>query len=71
MLEMRTDSGLAMRATAAQALAKGDAAEIFVRPESVHLAASAEALSQFDNRFAGNRDKHFVQRRRLACAGRR
>ncbi len=53
LLEMRTDTGLAMRATAAQALSKGDAAEIFVRPEAVHLAASAEALLQFDNRLQG------------------
>jgi len=53
VLEMRTGTGLALRATAAGALSKGDAAEIFVRPESVHLAASAEALAQFDNRLQG------------------
>ncbi|MGK7755347.1 MULTISPECIES: ABC transporter ATP-binding protein [unclassified Roseovarius] len=52
-LEMRTDTGLAMRATAAQPLSKGDAAEIFVRPEAVHLAANAEALAQFENRMRG------------------
>ncbi|WP_420556024.1 ABC transporter ATP-binding protein [Roseovarius sp.] len=52
-LEMRTDTGLTMRATAAQALSKGDTAEIFVRPEAVHLAANAEALAQFENRMQG------------------
>ena len=53
MLEMRTDTGLAMRATGAGALSRGDAAEIFVRPESIHLAASAEGLAGFDNRLQG------------------
>ncbi|WP_167644822.1 ABC transporter ATP-binding protein [Mameliella alba] len=52
-LQMRTDSGLAMRATAAGPLAAGDTAEIFVRPESIRLAASAEALSGFDNQLQG------------------
>ncbi len=52
-LEMRTQSGLAMRATGAGPLARGDEAEIFVRPEAVHIADSAEALAQFDNRLQG------------------
>ena len=53
MLEMRTASGLAMRATGSGTLSRGDAAEIFVRPESIHLAASDAALSDFDNRLQG------------------
>ncbi|WP_323764451.1 ABC transporter ATP-binding protein [Marinovum sp.] len=52
-LQLRTDSGLAIRATATGALAAGDRAEIFVRPESIRLAASAEALTAFDNHLQG------------------
>lgn len=51
-VQLRTDTGLAMRATGA-ALPEGAEAEIFVRPESIRLAASAEALSTFDNRLQG------------------
>ena len=51
-LEMRTESGLAMRAMGS-GLAQGDAAEIFVRPEAIRLAGSAEALASFDNRLQG------------------
>ncbi|MBP0482457.1 ABC transporter ATP-binding protein [Sagittula salina] len=51
-IEMRTDSGLVMRASGA-GLKAGDRAEIFVRPESIRLASSAEALSVFDNRLQG------------------
>ncbi|WP_300436524.1 ABC transporter ATP-binding protein [uncultured Mameliella sp.] len=52
-LQMRTDSGLAMQATAAGPMTTGDTAEIFVRPESIRLAASAEALAAFDNQLQG------------------
>lgn len=51
-MQLRTDTGLAMRATGA-ALSAGDMAEIFVRPESIRLAGSAEALSDFDNQLKG------------------
>ncbi|MFG6585081.1 ABC transporter ATP-binding protein [Sulfitobacter sp. 1A12779] len=51
-LQLRTDSGLAMRATGA-GLVQGAKAEIFVRPESIRLAASADALSGFDNQLKG------------------
>ncbi len=51
-LQLRTDSGLTMRATGA-GLAKGTKAEIFVRPEAIRLAANAEALAGFDNRLTG------------------
>jgi spermidine/putrescine transport system ATP-binding protein len=52
-LEMRTNTGLVMRATGAGSLSKGDAAEIFVRPESIRLADSAAGLAGFDNRLQG------------------
>ena len=51
-LQLRTESGLAMRATGA-GLAQGARAEIFVRPESIRLAASADALAGFDNQLTG------------------
>lgn len=51
-VQLRTESGLAMRASGA-GLPEGAMAEIFVRPESIRLAASAEALSAFDNRLSG------------------
>ncbi len=53
VLEMRTDTGLVMRATGSGALSKGASAEIFVRPEAIRLAASAEALAGFDNSLQG------------------
>lgn len=52
-LQMRTETGLAIRASGAGGLTPGDRAEIFVRPESIRLAGSAEALAQFDNRLQG------------------
>jgi len=51
-LQLRTDSGLTMRATGA-GLAEGARAEIFVRPEAIRLAVSSEALADFDNRLTG------------------
>ncbi len=51
-VHLRTESGLTMHATGA-ALSKGDQAEIFVRPEAIRLAGSAEALSRFDNQLKG------------------
>ena len=53
VLEMRTQTGLVMRASHAGVLFTGDAAEIFVRPESIHLADSAEALLHFENCMQG------------------
>jgi spermidine/putrescine transport system ATP-binding protein len=47
-LQLRTDTGLAMRATG-EALPEGAKAEVFVRPESIRLAGSSEALSRFEN----------------------
>lgn len=58
-LELRSDSGLAIRATdtaaaeAAGRLAPGQRAEVFLRPEAIRLAASADALAGFDNRMQG------------------
>ncbi len=51
-LQLRTDTGLAIRAAGAT-LSDGDRAEIFVRPESIRLAGSAEALARFDNHLKG------------------
>ncbi|MDJ0820936.1 MAG: ABC transporter ATP-binding protein [Paracoccaceae bacterium] len=51
-IQLRTDTGLAMFATGA-ALSQGDRAEIFVRPESIRLAASAEALPDCENQLKG------------------
>lgn len=53
VLQLRTETGLSIRATAKTALATGDAAEIFVRPEAIRLAGSAEALPGFDNHLQG------------------
>jgi spermidine/putrescine transport system ATP-binding protein len=52
-LQLRTDTGLAMRATASAPLAAGEAAEIFVRPESIRIAAGAEGLSGYENQLTG------------------
>ena len=53
-MEMRTESGMLMRgATHGRALAAGDAAEIFVRPEAIRVAKDAGELDRFDNRIAG------------------
>jgi spermidine/putrescine transport system ATP-binding protein len=51
-LQLRTDTGLAMHAAGAP-LSEVDKAEIFVRPESIRLASSAEALEGFDNQLKG------------------
>ena len=51
-LQLRTDSGLPIRATG-MGLSEGARAEIFVRPESIRLAASADALAEFDNQLTG------------------
>jgi spermidine/putrescine transport system ATP-binding protein len=54
VMEMRTESGMLMRgATHGRALAAGDAAEIFVRPEAIRVAQEAAELARFDNRIAG------------------
>ncbi|MGK7659920.1 MULTISPECIES: ABC transporter ATP-binding protein [unclassified Marinovum] len=53
VLQLRTETGLAIRATTAGGLAAGDRAEIFVRPESIRLAGSVGALSDVDNHLQG------------------
>jgi len=54
LVEMRSETGMALRGTrAGAAAAAGDMAEMFVRPEAIHLAASAEALEGFENRLEG------------------
>jgi spermidine/putrescine transport system ATP-binding protein len=51
---LRTDSGLVLRGAGhGRALAPGDPAEIFVRPEAIRLARSAEDLAHLDNRMSG------------------
>ncbi len=53
-VELRTENGMVMRATThGQTLSAGDRAEIFVRPEAIRIARSADELSQFDNRISG------------------
>ncbi len=53
-MEMRTESGLVMRgATHGRALAAGDAADVFVRPEAIRIARNASELDGFDNRLEG------------------
>ncbi|SFC23947.1 ABC transporter ATP-binding protein [Tropicimonas isoalkanivorans] len=54
MLEMRTESGMTLRGERhGRALSTGDRAEIFVRPEAIRIAHSAEELEHFDNRISG------------------
>ena len=49
-LQLRTESGLSMRAAAhGRALTAGDRAQVFVRPESIRIAGDAQALAGFDN----------------------
>ena len=43
---------------------RGDAAEIFVRPEAIRLGRDAADLAQFDNQLSGTRRQPAVQRRR-------
>ncbi|MEV8468292.1 ABC transporter ATP-binding protein [Fluviibacterium sp. DFM31] len=53
-LILRTDSGLILRGDRHdRALSPGDRAEIFVRPEAIRIAPSAEDLAGFDNRLSG------------------
>ncbi|SDL35028.1 ABC transporter ATP-binding protein [Aliiruegeria lutimaris] len=53
-MEMRTDSGMLMRgATHGRSLSEGDRADVFVRPEAIRIAHSAEELAHFDNRITG------------------
>ncbi|PRY22516.1 spermidine/putrescine transport system ATP-binding protein [Aliiruegeria haliotis] len=53
-IELRTDSGMLMRGAAhGRVLSAGDRAEIFVRPEAIRIAHSAEELSHFDNQMTG------------------
>lgn len=51
-VELRTDTGLTMRAAATGAQ-KGTAVDIFVRPEAIRLGRSAEDLAGVDNRLSG------------------
>lgn len=53
-VELRTESGLTMRAAAkGQTSAIGGNVDIFVRPEAIRLARSAADLAQFDNHISG------------------
>ena len=53
-MQVQTDSGLTLRgARHGRALATGDRAEIFVRPEAIRIAHSSTDLEQFDNRITG------------------
>jgi len=53
-VEIRTETGMTMHgATHGRALAVGDAAEIFVRPEAIRVARNASELDDFDNRIDG------------------
>jgi spermidine/putrescine transport system ATP-binding protein len=52
LAQIRTESGLAMRARSAD-LAAGQQAEVFVRPESIRIAAEPAALEHCDNRLTG------------------
>jgi spermidine/putrescine transport system ATP-binding protein len=51
---LRTAEGLLMRSrTQGKALARGEAAEIFLRPEAIRVARDAADLAQFDNQVSG------------------
>ena len=53
-LEVRTDAGLILRAASpGRGLHPGDAAEVFVRPEAIRLAADPAELERFDTRISG------------------
>ena len=53
-LSLRTEGGMALRgATHGRPFAPGQPADIYVRPEAIRLARSAEDLAGFDNRMAG------------------
>ncbi|MEZ5722434.1 MAG: TOBE domain-containing protein [Paracoccaceae bacterium] len=53
-MQMRTETGMVMQgATHGRALAEGDAAEIFVRPEAIRVARDPAELAGFDNRIEG------------------
>ncbi|GLQ07626.1 ABC transporter ATP-binding protein [Sneathiella chinensis] len=53
-VQVATDDGLTLTATGiGQGCKTGDAVDIFVRPESVALSRSADALSGMENRLAG------------------
>ena len=53
-IEMRTDSGMVLHGAAhGRAFAKGDSADIFVRPEAIRISQSKDDLSRFDNRISG------------------
>ncbi|WP_113911754.1 ABC transporter ATP-binding protein [Roseovarius dicentrarchi] len=52
-VELRTETGLTMRAAAKSPQAKGATVDIFVRPEAIRLAHDDADLAQFDNRIFG------------------
>ncbi|WP_037374158.1 ABC transporter ATP-binding protein [Sediminimonas qiaohouensis] len=53
-LQLRTDSGLTLHgASHGRALSRGDRADVYVRPEAIRVAHTADELSQFDNRLSG------------------
>ncbi len=52
-VELRTDTGLIMRAAAKGATTKGATVDIFVRPEAIRIGGTPEDLAQFDNQLSG------------------
>ncbi|RKF17234.1 ABC transporter ATP-binding protein [Roseovarius spongiae] len=52
-VELRTETGLTMRAAAKGQAANGGAVDIFVRPEAIRLAREPGDLAGFDNRLSG------------------
>ncbi|MDO5757733.1 MAG: ABC transporter ATP-binding protein [Rhodobacterales bacterium] len=53
IVELRTETGLTMRAVAKSPHAQGACVDIFVRPEAIRLAHEVADLEQFDNRIFG------------------
>ncbi|XGA80675.1 ABC transporter ATP-binding protein [Halomonas sp. CH40] len=52
-VELRTDTGLIMRAATKSATTKGADVKIFVRPEAIRIGRCSDDLAQFDNRISG------------------
>ncbi|MFZ7092551.1 ABC transporter ATP-binding protein [Primorskyibacter sp. 2E233] len=54
VMQVQTDSGLAMRAAAHdRPLVAGSKAQVFVRPEAIRISRKADDLAHFDNRLSG------------------
>jgi len=52
-VELRTDTGLTMRAAAKGHAVPGASVDIFVRPEAIRIGRDAADLAQFDNHISG------------------